>query len=502
MGRWEELARANNLITDEAEPEPELVVTATALIEDNSEANIISGETVLTVNISEGGAFHEDIGVEEVITTFLYDCFVMGRALSVSENADFSFTVDSFERLDDRTLVICIPESPEFSIESDLEMEIVLPKEVFIEELSGDVSAGTVTINNSSEAAVLELPILETEIITNLGRDLVDIIDTTTFITPITTLPPIIIDEIVMPGQITASLNVKNPHETAIQNGYLDITITISGGAKFMKYIDNTRFINTLCDGIKATYSKGKGLESLTVWNNIVQPDLKNAIFTRVSDDRINIRIPDHDRYNIISNETIRVSLDRDLFDLDTIPGSLGTVIAGDFVIEDCGNGQTEDTPFEIYAPGDFYHIDWENNKHFKLMNNISFNSINYPRWPVELGAGKVFDGNDKMMSNLSINRTGDNGGMFSKLSEATVKDLWIQYSSMNGEEGHNYGFIAATAEDSTITNVHLNNVNINIDGINLGGIVGTNHNSKITNCVITNSQIENSEGIYWLHPT
>ena len=94
------------------------------------------------------------------------------------------------------------------------------------------------------------------------------------------------------------------------------------------------------------------------------------------------------------------------------------------------------------------------------------------------------FDGNDKTLSNLSLEELGNdhsNKGMFGYIKNATVKDIRLADATVETRSiGDNVGSLIGYAEGSVITNAHGDNVTVK-GGHRVGGLIG-----KAVSCSIS----------------
>ncbi|HEY8945976.1 MAG TPA: ZmpA/ZmpB/ZmpC family metallo-endopeptidase-related protein, partial [Polyangiaceae bacterium] len=85
-----------------------------------------------------------------------------------------------------------------------------------------------------------------------------------------------------------------------------------------------------------------------------------------------------------------------------------------------------------------------------------------------------TFDGDDKTISNLSIN----NGSFFSSLTNATIKDLKFTSMTLTGG-GYGIGGLASSATNTTIDNCAVH-ATINVTATTVGGLLGKMTSGKI----------------------
>lgn len=144
--------------------------------------------------------------------------------------------------------------------------------------------------------------------------------------------------------------------------------------------------------------------------------------------------------------------------------------------------------------------------KNFKLMQNVD---IAAHQWdPIGYNNNNPFsgnfDGNNKTISNLQIDRTGgDWMGLFGQFLTATVKDLTLDGSKMFGKDTSG-GFIGNMAVNSKAENCHVKNVDIVFTSYNVGGFTGSVlSGSQVINCsskgsVVGVNQIGGFAGTSW----
>ena len=144
--------------------------------------------------------------------------------------------------------------------------------------------------------------------------------------------------------------------------------------------------------------------------------------------------------------------------------------------------------------------------KNFKLMQNVDIQAhlwdpIGYNNTNPFSGN---FDGNNKTISNLQINRAGGDWlGLFGQFITATVKNLTLDGSKIYGKDTSG-GFIGNMAVNSTATNCHVKNVDLVFTSFNVGGFTGgVLTGSTVTNCsssgsVVGVNQIGGFAGTSW----
>jgi hypothetical protein len=166
----------------------------------------------------------------------------------------------------------------------------------------------------------------------------------------------------------------------------------------------------------------------------------------------------------------------------------------------DGGTG-TENDPFRITEPAHLdnmrkYLGEAHDDKHFIIMNDIDLGTYLAPGGPgYNSGSGWLpigtitrdfygsLNGNGYAISNLSINRAGENNlGLFSHIVGATIADLGMTDVFIRGKS--EIGSITGRSSISTITGC---TVSCTLEGVTLtGGITGQNSGSTITGCTVS----------------
>ena len=144
--------------------------------------------------------------------------------------------------------------------------------------------------------------------------------------------------------------------------------------------------------------------------------------------------------------------------------------------------------------------------KNFKLMQNIDLAAHQWT--PIGYNNDNPFsgnfDGNNKTISNLQINREGGDWlGLFGQFVSATVKDLTLDGSKIYGKDTSG-GFIGNMAVNSKAENCHVKNVDLVFTAYNVGGFTGgVLTGSQVINCsssgsVVGVNQVGGFAGTSW----
>ncbi len=142
------------------------------------------------------------------------------------------------------------------------------------------------------------------------------------------------------------------------------------------------------------------------------------------------------------------------------------------------GGDGTEANPYLIATAGDMMLMANEPAASYKLANNIEMSVANKDWTPIASFSGSL-DGDGYAVSNLSIESTAANAGLFGMLSPcASVKNITFTDPTINLTTNNQYvGVLAAQATSDTISNIHIFGAKINDATSNgsatVGGIVG-----------------------------
>ena len=142
------------------------------------------------------------------------------------------------------------------------------------------------------------------------------------------------------------------------------------------------------------------------------------------------------------------------------------------------GGDGTAANPYIVSTAGDLMLMAEEPSASYKLANNINMNAANKDWAPVASFSGSL-DGNGYAISNLSIESSDANAGLFGSLSpNAKIKDITFVNPTIVLTSNNQYvGVLAAQTATDTISNIHIFNAKIadrNGNGsATTGGIVG-----------------------------
>ena len=148
----------------------------------------------------------------------------------------------------------------------------------------------------------------------------------------------------------------------------------------------------------------------------------------------------------------------------------------------------TKESPYMINTAKDFalfsYFIntDCDNfcDKVYYLKQNINLNNYNFePLGTKDNPFTGTFDGNGYSIARVKINSDMEYVGVFAYLDGATIKDLNLKETTINGVAGSSIGTIAGVINNSTVNNIGIYDSIINVNDANVGLITGTSSNSN-----------------------
>jgi hypothetical protein len=130
-------------------------------------------------------------------------------------------------------------------------------------------------------------------------------------------------------------------------------------------------------------------------------------------------------------------------------------------------------------------------NTNFAIISNLNFEGLVFPEHNASF-RGKIY-GNGHTLSNITINRSGDNyGGIFPRLNGGTIQDLIIENASITSID--RAGILVGRVEnnDAVIKNILIMNSSVNGANSNgVGGVVGLiSRKAEISNVAIIDSTV------------
>ncbi|NDP28083.1 MAG: T9SS type A sorting domain-containing protein [Flavobacterium sp.] len=129
-----------------------------------------------------------------------------------------------------------------------------------------------------------------------------------------------------------------------------------------------------------------------------------------------------------------------------------------------------------LSTPNDLRGIESNVNGSYILDNNIDMTSESWNQFDFK----GTLDGNGYSIKNLNINHSGDRGGLFNNITDATVKNLGLENLTVNTPNAWTGG-IAGNSSNAIITKCFVTGT-ISSNGF-AGGLVGHAFNSTITKC-------------------
>ena len=150
------------------------------------------------------------------------------------------------------------------------------------------------------------------------------------------------------------------------------------------------------------------------------------------------------------------------------------------------GKGTSVD-PYIIKTGGQLLLIKDYKDKYFELGGNINLDNHNW--LPIDKFSGSI-DGKGYIISNLKIERTDDNIGLFGNAS-GTIKNMTIKGVNIKAEESSNVGVIAGNINEGMISNcsVFLLDDSCIYGNSYVGGITGKNFlKATVVECNVSSS--------------
>jgi len=138
----------------------------------------------------------------------------------------------------------------------------------------------------------------------------------------------------------------------------------------------------------------------------------------------------------------------------------------------------------EINCVADFLNIKNNSSQNYVLKIDLDFSGVGANYIPFEF-SGKI-DGNGKTIKNLNVITENNYAGIFSKLTNASIKNLKIENCQIYGID--KVGVLAGKIENSISSNVDFVISNNYIYGATVGIIAGLVMNSSITNVYTTDA--------------
>jgi hypothetical protein len=148
------------------------------------------------------------------------------------------------------------------------------------------------------------------------------------------------------------------------------------------------------------------------------------------------------------------------------------------------GSGTSAD-PYIIETGGQLLLMKDYNDKYFELANNIDLNNHNWQ--PFEFKGS--LNGKGCIVSNLKIERTTDEQGLFSKVTNGVVENLTIKNVNINAPSYSEIGALAGYVQNNqgSISNCHIIlNENSQIKGGDkVAGLIGNLYKGNVSNCTV-----------------
>ena len=165
-----------------------------------------------------------------------------------------------------------------------------------------------------------------------------------------------------------------------------------------------------------------------------------------------------------------------------------------------CDGSGTEEDPYQICSPEQLAYLaefvntgNSTDDLYFKLMNDIDLSGYTNDEGWTPIGASEYpeffsfqgnFNGNNKIVKNLTINTNGVTKvyiGLFGNMNNGFIQNLGVENCNIIGDYNVG-GLVGRISQNCSISNCYATgNVNSNI--WNGGGLVGANDGGNISNC-------------------
>ena len=146
------------------------------------------------------------------------------------------------------------------------------------------------------------------------------------------------------------------------------------------------------------------------------------------------------------------------------------------------GAGTSAADPYRITNCNELQDMQSDLDAYYRLDQNIDCISLSF----LSVGNSGTpftgeFDGQGYTISNLIIQTTADDSGLFGATDGATVSNLYLQTVDLSSTNYNNKGALVGNATYSTFSHIHATDVDIiSNNGNNIGGLVGTLGGSSI----------------------
>ncbi len=153
------------------------------------------------------------------------------------------------------------------------------------------------------------------------------------------------------------------------------------------------------------------------------------------------------------------------------------------------GGAGTEGNPFQITSIEELDQVRNYMDSYFVLMNDLDFTGSDYDSENSDEGWEPIgndsnsfegrFNGRGHIISNLYINRSDDNVGLFGRIEGAEIKNLGIVSCAVTGND--NVGSFAGASISSNISNCYA--IGNFYGDLNIGAFIGVSNRGEINDC-------------------
>lgn len=155
------------------------------------------------------------------------------------------------------------------------------------------------------------------------------------------------------------------------------------------------------------------------------------------------------------------------------------------------GTGTSSD-PFLVATASDLCNVGNNLSAYYKQtadidMAGVTFTGIGSDSTPFT----GTFDGDNHIISNLSINATTDYTGLFNEVNAGTLKNIKLYKETINSTKGYIGGLAGKTTNNGSVTNCGASDVTITGVGY-IGGLFGT-CGSNVTKCFVVGINLKST---------
>ena len=150
----------------------------------------------------------------------------------------------------------------------------------------------------------------------------------------------------------------------------------------------------------------------------------------------------------------------------------------------------TQDDPYQIKTADDLANVNGSGC--YKLVADINLSTLSSKTWQplgIKNEAITYLDGDNHKITNLAVSSDDDLVGLFSSLTDATIKNLTLETATNQSVKGaDNVGILAGRLNNCTVENVSIKGA---VSGnTNVGALAGLINGGTLSNIVVSNTQV------------